>query len=1160
MSRAISFSIAALIARNLGCYWRSNLAVILGAAVSVAALTGSLLVGDSVRGTLHDLALERLGTVKYSITTPGFFRDGLASDLPGSTHLQGTNMSVVPAIIAKGTMQNLASGVILSDVDVLGVTDEFFALGPNDLSELPQGRKIAVNSQVARDLDLSVGDSVLVTLGRKGTAPAGSIFARRSRGATLTSMRLTVEKVVPSKGIGVFALAAETGKPRNIFVSLSTLQQRLGLSGKANTVLVASSRDLPLDVDTLEEALAKSVHLEDYGLRLVPNSLRGYSSLENDGLVIPIPAVEHALQSADKAGMKAEASSIYMANTIALRTADESRKEIPYSVVASIPQLDKAPFGPLPATAGDCSGEFPWWRGGLLNAWAAEDLGASVGDKIEITYFTADESNVLETRKTEFVLRGIVAMQGPGVDRGVVPSVDGITSAQTMQDWDPPFPIDLDRIRSRDEAYWNEFATTPKVYLSPLHLQYLWKPWDVPPYGPPDELSPLDWTTSVRIAPRSGADLTASGQMFIKTFLDGADPKRFGLKVEDVAQGAQNSAKGSSDFGVLFLSMSLFIVCAAAGLVGLLFRLTVEQRTNQHGIMMATGFSVKRVGQVLTGEGMLLALAGVALGVPSGIGYAALIILGLRTVWSNAAGDFAFALHVTPLSLSVGCASGFIVALIAVRWALRLLKHSPVLTTLFGWRALAALPGVRTRRRSVRLGILSASGAGALLLVGFLRLIPVPAAFFLSGALIMAALLSFFCAWLHRLTEGRPNKSVALWELGLRSASRNWARSILSSGLMACACFVLITVAANQQDLTLMDVYRKDTGSGGFSLIAHSTTAIHANLNSREGLKDLAFPPESSELVNGTRFYGFPVSDGDDISCLNIQRPERPRILGVPEEVIERDAFVFAKTLESANSEKGAHRWELLTQGFDSRGEQVIPAIADAASAEWILHVGLGETIEVVNRHGDRVHLQIVGLLSHSVFQGEVLISEVNFRRHFDGNAGDSYYLIETPPGHEQQVAKALRQGLGEHGFDVQRTVDVLASYAAVQNTYLSTFQTLGGLGLLLGTLGIVIVLLRNVVERRAELAMLLALGFRRGRVIKIILIENGLLLVIGGLIGSSAALVAVAPHWTSSVANVNWLSLATTLFICMVVGLVSCYVTAVFAVRKDLLLALRAE
>ena len=74
-------------------------------------------------------------------------------------------------------------------------------------------------------------------------------------------------------------------------------------------------------------------------------------------------------------------------------------------------------------------------------------------------------------------------------------------------------------------------------------------------------------------------------------------------------------------------------------------------------------------------------------------------------------------------------------------------------------------------------------------------------------------------------------------------------------------------------------------------------------------------------------------------------------------------------------------------------------------------------------------------------------------------------------------------------------TTDRLAEFHRVENTYLSTFQALGGLGLLLGTVGLGAVLLRNALERRRELALLEAVGYRRGHFLLMAVAENTLLL-----------------------------------------------------------------
>src|SRR6202008_320664 len=114
--------------------------------------------------------------------------------------------------------------------------------------------------------------------------------------------------------------------------------------------------------------------------------------------------------------------------------------------------------------------------------------------------------------------------------------------------------------------------------------------------------------------------------------------------------------------------------------------------------------------------------------------------------------------------------------------------------------------------------------------------------------------------------------------------------------------------------------------------------------------------------------------------------------------------------------------------------------------------------------------------------------------------------------------------------FTVPPTTQRLKAYLAVENTYLSTFQALGGLGLVLGSLGLAVVLLRSIWERRAELALLRALGFRQRLLRRLILAENGYLLILGLAVGTGAALLSVAPHLAAGGGELPWLRLTCVL------------------------------
>jgi len=418
---------------------------------------------------------------------------------------------------------------------------------------------------------------------------------------------------------------------------------------------------------------------------------------------------------------------------------------------------------------------------------------------------------------------------------------------------------------------------------------------------------------------------------------------------------------------------------------------------------------------------------------------------------------------------------------------------------------------------------------------------------------------------LQKPKTGELAKPLSIQRLAWRAASRHWLRSILTLGLLACASFLVVTVAANRKDLSRLDTSKPRSGAGGFNLLATSDISIYQDLNTGEGRLELGLARQASRTLEGTHILSLRMSAGDDISCLNVQQPATPRVLGVPRELIERGGFQFVELLSPA--EERDNPWRLLEQelpesasGADGSQGSVIPAFADASSARWILRLGLGDEIELPGRGGGKVRLRLVGTLKDSIFASELLVAEEEFKRHIDEDSGYRYFLIKTSENRENAVQATLSDNLAELGFDVRRTADRLAGYAAVQNTYLGAFQTLGGLGLLLGTFGVVTVLLRAVVERRSELAMMLALGFRRVQLLAMILLENALLLVLGLLVGTAAALIAVAPHLISAVADVKWLSLAVTLLVCIIVGVVSCAVAAGASVRGELLSALRAE
>jgi putative ABC transport system permease protein len=236
-----------------------------------------------------------------------------------------------------------------------------------------------------------------------------------------------------------------------------------------------------------------------------------------------------------------------------------------------------------------------------------------------------------------------------------------------------------------------------------------------------------------------------------------------------------------------------------------------------------------------------------------------------------------------------------------------------------------------------------------------------------------------------------------------------------------------------------------------------------------------------------------------------------------------------------------------------------VPVFCEQNTAQWMLKLAVGDELKMPGDGGKELTLRIVGTFADSPFQSELVTAEGPFKDAFGGADGYRVFLVRTPPDKEQAVARVLSTGLRASGLVATPTRERVAAYQAVIGAYLSTFQLLGGLGLLLGVLGLAVVVLRGVWERVGELALLRAVGYRTRQLQWLVLAENALLLVAGLTIGVAAALVSVAPHVVGGAA-VPWLRLAAILGLVLVVGLGVASAATAGILRVPVIPALRRE
>ena len=762
-----------LVLANLIYHRRINLAVMLGVATATAVLTGALLVGDSVRGSLQQLVLGRLGRVDHVLVAQQFFRGDLVEQVVSQPGFARHYSAAAGLLMVQGSLKNQEHGDVVSGVSVIGCQPSFWNFGDGGPAESPIGKQIVLNARLASAefLNVKVGEFIVLQIGRPSEIPADSPLGRKIE--TVRRRTYKVSEIIASEGLGRFGLSPSQQLPNNAFVQLKSLQDLLDADGKLNAIVVSAKSGDDTSADVLDAVVPK---LADYGLQLAavshpanPESPVLYYDLTSLRMMLD----EITLDAAQQAwkGRAVQPAITYLANWI---TAGD--RKIPYSTVTAIDSI--AILGPLVAADGEpivlADDEI------VLNDWAATDLQVEPGAEIKLTFFEPETTHGQVTERTEtFRLKSVVPVGGAGRprtlagDARLTPELKGVTDQESIDDWDPPFPYDSRRVRDQDEDYWDEFRATPKAFVSLAAGRRMWS-------------SRFGDTTSLRVAAGDGlaaetlrnAGKTAGGagvppavrsrdgrttntevidlttlSADLQSQLAATGPLRF----RAVKQQSLQAASGTTPFGVLFLGFSMFLIAAAVMLVVLLFRLGVDGRAAEIGLLLAVGFRRRTVLKVLLLEALVVADVGALVGVAGGVGYAAMMLVGLRSWWLDAVTTPFLQLDWTVLSLVLGYVCGLVASVMAITWSLWRWRHSAIRPLLAGDTGDSGLSSVRAggwRRWAV---------VAALAVAGLL----IPAALGQQGEL-QAGL--FFFAGALALSAGLLGVSVLLRDSGRRSA------------------------------------------------------------------------------------------------------------------------------------------------------------------------------------------------------------------------------------------------------------------------------------------------------------------------------------------------------------------------------------------------------
>jgi ABC-type antimicrobial peptide transport system permease subunit len=1074
--------------RSLIHYRKETIYQVIIISILAAIISGSLLTGHSVRSSLNRTLSEKLGNAELLISSGLRYFDASLAD----RFTAKSGAKSVAIIETRGYCQNFSTGATALNTNIYWVNNDFFPFQGSAVPGIEKG-SIYINKSLSRKLDLKTGDEVILHFEEITPFPPGAPFSPSD--AATGSKVLRVAAILSGQEAGNFSLGTSQADQLNIFVNPEDLAGDKVKQTKANRLLIRSYKGY--DSPSLFRILSDVIIPGDLGLSVRISPRTGEAEMISDRIFIDSAITEEIIRLIPLSSPVIT----YLANSFRVKT-----KTTPYSFVSA-----------LPATLYSDIGEDEI----IINRWLAEDLEAKTADTLKMEWFNPGTGKMLQEKSRSFVIKSIAENDFRYSDSTLMPDFPGISGSATCSGWDAGVPVKMDRIRKKDEAYWNRYRGTPKAFISYETGKRLWGN----NFGP---------ATALRFP--SGMDTSA----IMKRLSGNLDTAKGGLTISDLRTKNRKAASDGVDFGMLFLSLSIFIILSCIILLSMSLSLFLDSRKDQIKTCHALGFSNRKVFLLVFYETLFISFIGSLIGILLGYLVDILFIKALNSVWEGAVQTNALSPGLSIIPLLAGFITTIFISTMLVRIRLK--------SFLSG---LAGSPTGMFKPHSSRQNLI-------FLIVSFLiaAFVLVLSAIFRNHATILAfaggsllliamvlALRQYYIGKSFRTGTNRMNYSRFYY-------ASYPSHAVTPVIFLAAGIFALIITGSNRQVIT-DKMLQPAGGTGGYLLWAESAVPVRENLNSQEGKAALGFDEKEFKEIS---FVQAKRLQGDDASCLNISHITSPPILGIdPGAFMNKASFSFSTRVKEA---KDINPWNILNE---SPAGYIIYGIADQTVLQWGLKIKTGDTLKYLAENGQPLNIIIGAGLKSSLFQGYLLIGEKSFERYFPSAGGSSVFLVDGDKLKSDLYANAINERLSGYGISVEPAREKLASFFQVTNTYIDVFMMLGALGLILGAAGLGFILIRNFNSRKREFALMTAAGYTARRIKKLLLKDHIIILVWGLFTGLASALSASWPSIKSG-SDLPWILLLIMLVLTFAIGLFTLLISVNQIKKENLISELRKE
>ena len=229
--------------------------------------------------------------------------------------------------------------------------------------------------------------------------------------------------------------------------------------------------------------------------------------------------------------------------------------------------------------------------------------------------------------------------------------------------------------------------------------------------------------------------------------------------------------------------------------------------------------------------------------------------------------------------------------------------------------------------------------------------------------------------------------------------------------------------------------------------------------------------------------------------------------------------------------------------------------------------------LEVVDTQTDRsTRLIVIGVLSDSApsEMAGISTSQETLLSAFPGRARPTIHYLDLAPGVDpDQAASRLESTFLSNGLEAESIRQVVEDYTAGNRTFNRLIQGFMALGLVVGVAALGVISARAVVERRQQIGVMRAIGFRRTMIQAVFLLESSFValtaIVVGSLLGLLLGWNIIqdqrqTPSWENVAFVVPWGDLALVFGVVYLVALLATLAPAIRASRITPAQALRYE